>query len=171
MSALYATTDPSMYTARYDRNCLAVDFNLVQPGQDMLPETQIEQQDDLVQTIWQRLTPLLGRNFFSNTLPQQGGDILKLGAPKFKYMLLPREEVVVTCEFVELWTAGGTMKKFSNRFTKESRREFNKMHSDFKYCSICFRRFATAPGGVPLPTHGCTCTCEDSEDDSDDGSD
>ena len=151
MSALYATTDSSMYSARYDRNCLAVDFNLVQPGQDMLPETQIEQQDDLVQIIWQRLAPLLGRNFSSNTLQQQGGDILKLGAPKFKNMLLPREEVVVTFEFVELWTAAGTMKKFSNRDTKESQREFNKMHSDFKYCSIGFRRFATARSALADP--------------------
>ena len=60
-------------------------------------------------------------------------------------------------DYVELLTAGETIAKFTNRATKESKREFNKTHSNTKFCKICFRRFATLPGGVALPTHGCTC--------------
>jgi hypothetical protein len=117
------------------------------------------------------LERLLGRNFFRTVLPLQGGNVIKLGAPKFKYSLLPREEVVVTVEYVELLSAGETIALFTNRATPESKREFNKIHSNSKLCSHCFRRDATAPGGGLLPIHGCACVVPASDAESDDSGD
>jgi hypothetical protein len=160
MSAVYCLS--SNYEAQYDSNCLTVNFDDISP---LRAETSEEELDILRNVRWLGLTRLLGRNFFRTSLPQQGGDIIKLGFPKFKYMLLPREEVVITMEYVELLTPGETITKFTNRATKESKREFNKIHSNSKFCKLCFRRFATLPGGVTLPTHGCTCV--DPEDPAD----
>jgi hypothetical protein len=163
MSAVYCLSSIH-YEAQYDSNCLTVNFDDVSPGREDVSEEEL---DDLRNICWLGLERLLGRNFFRTTLPQQGGDVIKLGFPKFKYMLLPREEVVVTMEFVELLTPGETIAKFTNRATRESKREFNKTHSNSKFCSHCFRRFATLPGGVILPTHGCTCVDPAAHADSD----
>jgi len=153
MSALFCLS-PEPSEIKYDLNCLTVNFDDLSPKRADCSEDEL---DELRHVCWMGLGPLLGRNFFRTALPQQGGDVIKLGFPKFKYSLLPREEVVVTMEFVELLTAGETIAKMTNRATKDSKREFNKTLTNSKYCSHCFRRFATLPSGARLPTHGCTC--------------
>jgi len=164
MCALYATTDPSMYKAVYNKRCLTVNFDIMSPEECQLPAAQ---QEILRQATWERLVPLLGRNCFTTQLERQGGDLLKLGAPKFKYMLLPREEVVVTVQFSELLSAGGSIEKFSNRGTAESNREFKRVLADSKFCTKCFRRVSLPPRGAAqpeqpeqpkfMPIHGCSC--------------
>jgi hypothetical protein len=159
MATVYSKAAFYRSSTKYVRNALRVDFS-GDPGQD---ESDYEQ-----------LVELFGRNIHKTILPRLGGDVLKIGSPVFKCMLLPRLEATMTVEYSELRGPGEAFVKWTNRGTPESKREFSKNIFSLKHCMHCLRRFAVNPAagnpGEPAvaPIHGCTCSQTASEaDDSD----
>ena len=74
---IYAKTPSFQASAKYERYSLRVDFS---------------QTLDENETGYEELIELFGRDLHETQIPLLGGDVLKIGAPVFKCMLLPRLE-------------------------------------------------------------------------------
>ena len=165
MSTIYAKTPFFQASAKYERNALRVDFSSTL---------------DEYETGYEELIELFGRDMHKTQNPLLGGDVLKIGPPVSKCMLLPRLEATMTVQYSELYGPAERIQKWTNRGTEVSRREFNKIIFSLKHCMSCLRRIAKYPAsrnpGQPAfgPTHGCICfqaAANDHDSDSDSNSD
>jgi hypothetical protein len=125
----------------YESNCLMVSF------------------DHDGMSGWEALSQVMGRNMSSTVLVPQGGHILELGNPKFKWMMLPYSKVVLTVKYSTLLTPGGSRENWSNKDTPASLREYNRKLRDPSKCSHCLRRCEAG-----RPKHGCFCHEFDGDD-------
>ncbi len=86
---------------------------------------------------WKALERIMIRNAHRTVVPESG--VVVVGAPKFKWMMLPYSKLVLSLKSFKLESAGASLSHLDSSANKS--REFNSKLSDREICSCCLRRY------------------------------
>ena len=120
MAILQAFTSKSQRMVTYSSNQIAVEFK-----------------EDRAGGGWKALERIMIRNAHRTVVPESG--VVVVGAPKFKWMMLPYSRLVLSLKSFKLESAGGSLSHLDSSANKS--REFNSKLSDREICSCCLRRY------------------------------
>ena len=120
MAILHAFTLKSHRTTSYTNNQMAVEYHAEDPGDS-----------------WKALERIMLRNAHKTVVPESG--VVVVGAPKFKWMMLPYSKLVLSLKYYKLESPGGSITHLDT--SANGSREFNSKLSDRTICSICLRKY------------------------------
>jgi len=112
MALLYQNTAQSARKVTYRHNQLAVEYK----G-------------------WKALEPIMKRDAKKTVVPDSG--VVEVGNPKFKWMLLPYNRLVLSLESYKLMTPGET----ATHVDADCGSAYRAVLFDRQYCSFCLRRY------------------------------
>ena len=115
MAILHAFTLKSHRKVSYAYNQIAVEFK----------------DDD-----WKAMEQIMKRNARKTVVPDSG--VVVVGAPKFKWMLLPYSKLVLSLKYYKLESHGGSISHIDT--SANGSREFRSRLSDREKCSRCLRK-------------------------------
>ena len=85
---------------------------------------------------WKAMEQIMNRNAHKTVVPDSG--VVVVGAPKFKWMLLPYSKLVLSLKYYKLESHGGSISHIDT--SGNGSREFRTRLSDRQICSCCLRK-------------------------------
>ena len=123
MAILHAFSLKSHRKATYTSNQIAVEY--------------VDDEDASGESCWKALKQIMLRNAHKTAVPDSG--IVVVGAPKFKWMMLPYSKLVLSLKYYKLESPGGSIAHLDT--SGSGSREFNSKLSDRDICSVCLRKY------------------------------
>ena len=123
MAILFEFGLKSHRTATYTSNQIAVEYN--------------DANDPSGKSCWKALEKIMLRNAHKTAVPDSG--IVVVGAPKFKWMMLPYSKLVLSLKYYKLESPGGSIAHLDT--SGNGSREFKSKLSDPDICSGCLRKY------------------------------
>ncbi len=123
MAILFEFGLKSHRTATYTSNQIAVEYN--------------DAKDPSGKSCWKALEKIMLRKAHKTAVPDSG--IVVVGAPKFKWMMLPCSKLVLSLKYYKLESPGGSIAHLDT--SGNGSREFKSKLSDPDICSVCLRKY------------------------------